>query len=140
MSAHSVRSAAQPLRRVQNLGRAIGETAHRVHVSRHKSTTATMTACTSRPLRRQLGRWYARPRDLHITSECQVILWMLKHPLQNPSDACRPSDWDAPSRMRGERLETRQNRARRGNRKTVPASAAVSQEVSCQPRDICMVV
>ena len=37
-------------------------------------------------------------------------------------------------------LETRQNRARRGNRKTVPASAAVSQEVRCQPRDICMVV
>ena len=24
---------------------------------------------------------------------------MLKHPLQNPSDACRPSDWDVPSRI-----------------------------------------
>ena len=36
--------------------------------------------------------------------------------------------------------ETRQNRARRGNRKTAPASAAISQEISCQPRDIYMVV
>ena len=55
-----------PLRKIA--GRAIGETAHRVRISRDKSTTATMTACTSRPLRRQLGWWDARPRDLHITS------------------------------------------------------------------------